>query len=72
MNTVILAVVLFFNGTSHVITQEISMYDAAFVGTDASTNMRACWRIAGEVMEGVDDAGISVLSVQCTVQPLKE
>ena len=66
MNTVILAVVLFFNGTSHVITQEISMY------TDASTNMRACWRIAGEVMEGVDDAGISVLSVQCTVKPLKE
>ena len=67
MNTVILAVVLFFNGTSHVITQEISIYYA-----DASTNMRSCWRIAGEVMEGVDDAGISVLSVQCTVQPLKE
>jgi len=66
MNTAILTLILFFNGTSHIVTQEFSMYTAA------SSNMRACWRVAGEVMGGVDDAGISVLSVQCTVKPLKQ
>jgi len=66
MNTAILTLILFFNGTAHIVTQEFSMY------TEASTNMRACLRVAGEVMAGVDDAGISVLSAQCTVKPLKQ
>ena len=66
MNTVILTIILFFNGTTHVITQPFSMYAAA------SSNLRACWRIGGEVQAGVDDAGIRVLSVQCTLKNLKE
>ena len=66
MSTVLLTIVLFFNGTTHVITKDFKMYTAA------SSNLQACWRVAGEVMSGVDDANMAVLSAQCTVKSLKE
>ncbi len=66
MNTVILTLVLFFNGTTHIITEDFSYY------TNPATNLRSCWRVAGELQKGVDGIDIDILSIQCTVKPLKE
>ena len=66
MNIAILTLVLFFNGTTHVISEPFSMYSIA------PLNMEACWRVGSKLMEGVIDTGIRVVSLQCTIKVLRK
>jgi len=78
MNTVILTLVLFFNGTTHTQTGE-------YKPADYSNPMESCtfdatqWvkALAGPLanpsaIPALNTMTVKIISVQCTVQPLKE
>ena len=70
MNTVILTLVLFFNGTTHTQTGE-------YKPADYSNPMESCTFDAAQWVKALADplanpSAMKIISVQCTVQPLKE
>ena len=70
MNTVILTLVLFFNGTTHTQTGE-------YKPEDYPNPMESCTFAATQWVKALADplanpSAMKIISVQCTVQPLKE
>ena len=70
MNTVILTLVLFFNGTTHIQTGE-------YKPVDYPNPMKSCTFAATQWVKALADplanpSAMKIISVQCTVQPLKE
>ena len=70
MNTVILTLVIFFNGTTHIETVPYSPENWV-------NPMHACIHKAHDQVTVLaktlmNPAGIKILSIQCTVQQLKE
>ena len=73
MNTVILTIILFFNGTTHILTEEIGLEG------QLESPMIVCLKAAGKTIEehlslwGQQPfPDLKSLSIQCTVKPLKE
>ena len=72
MNTVILTIILFFNGTTHHITKEFdgNAYYPGFPVQDK--NMGDCAKEITSMIDAFAKVGSKIISIQCTVKPLKE